>query len=123
MDTKGPITPSSDGNSYIFVIVDAFAHYVITNPAPKINSKYAIQTLLHHWIVKFGPPKILVTDQGTEYINQDMTHFCQVFNIYHAPRSAYAPWTNGLVENKMRNLGTFLRLFVNNPPTNWSLAS
>ena len=74
MDTKGPISPTSNGNSYIFVIVDAFSYYIVTNPAPNITPKYAILTLLHHWIAKFGPPQILVTDQGTEYINQDMTH-------------------------------------------------
>ena len=37
-DTKGPIFPSSEGNSYIMVIVDAFTHYVALNPVPHCNS-------------------------------------------------------------------------------------
>ena len=28
MDTKGPFSPSSQKNSYIFVIIDAFSHFV-----------------------------------------------------------------------------------------------
>ena len=120
MDTKGPISPSSQNNSYIFVIIDAFSHFVVTNPAPNITSKYAIQTLLHHWITKFGPPQYLVTDRGTEYINQDMAHLCSLFHINHSPRTPYSPWTNGLVEVQNRNLGTHLRIFLQNPPTNWS---
>ena len=120
MDTKGPISPSSQNNSYIFVIIDAFSLFVVTNPAPNITSKYAIQTLLHHWITKFGPPQYLVTDRGTEYINQDMAHLCSLFNINHSPRTPYSPWTNGLVEVQNRNLGTHLRIFLQNPPTNWS---
>ena len=28
IDTKGPINQTSEGNNYIFVIVDAFSHYV-----------------------------------------------------------------------------------------------
>ena len=119
MDTKGPISPYSQNNSYIFVIIDAFSHFVVTNPAPNINSKYAIQTLLHHWITKFGPPQYLVTDRGTEYINQDMAHLCSLFHINHSPRTPYSPWTNGLVEVQNRNLGTHLRIFLQNPPTNW----
>ena len=111
MDTKGPISPSSQNNSYIFVIIDAFSHFVVTNPAPHITSKYAIQTLLHHWITKFGPPQYLVTDRGTEYINQDMAHLCSLFHINHSPRTPYSPWTNGLVEVQNRNLGTHLRIF------------
>ena len=120
MDTKGPISPSSQNNSYIFVIIDAFSHFIVTNPAPHITSKYAIQTLLHHWITKFGPPQYLVTDRGTEYINQDMAHLCSLFHINHSPRTPYSPWTNGLVEVQNRNLGTHLRIFLQNPPTNWS---
>ena len=38
MDTKGPISPVADGNSYTFVIIDAFSHLIITNPTPHNNS-------------------------------------------------------------------------------------
>ena len=37
-DTKGPISPSSEVNSYIMVIVDAFTHYVALNPVPHVTS-------------------------------------------------------------------------------------
>ena len=43
-DTKGPISPSSEGNSYIMVIVDAFTHYVALNPVPHCNAYYAYTT-------------------------------------------------------------------------------
>ena len=62
----------------------------------------------------------LNTDRGTEYINQDMAHLCSLFHINHSPRTPYSPWTNGLVEVQNRNLGTHLRIFLQNPPTNWS---
>ena len=44
MDTKRPISPSSQGNFYIFVIIDAPSHFVVTNPAPQLSSEYAFQT-------------------------------------------------------------------------------
>ena len=40
--------------------------------------------------------------------------------IRHSPRTPYAPWTNGLVENQNKNLGTHLRLFLHNTPDNWA---
>ena len=64
-DTKGPISPSSEGNSYIMVIVGAFTHYVALNPVPHCNGYYAYTTLYDHWIAKFGLPELLVTDNGT----------------------------------------------------------
>ena len=118
MDTKGPFFPSSKGNSYFFVIFNAFSHFVVTNLTPQISSKYALQTLLHHWITKFGPSENLVTGRGTEHGNQQMTHLCSLFVIDRSPPTPYSPLTNGLVEVQNCNLGTHLRLFLQNPQIN-----
>ena len=96
-DTKGPISPSSEGNSYIMVIVDAFTHYVALNPVPHCNAYYAYTTHYEHWIAKFGLPEILVTDSGTEFLNNENITLCHLYNIKHKPRTSHAPWTNGLV--------------------------
>ena len=81
-DTKEPISPSSQiGNSYIMVIVDAFTHYVAINPVPHCNAYYAYTTLYEHWIAKFGLPEILVTDNGTEFLNIEIITPCHLYNI------------------------------------------
>ena len=108
IDTKGPINPSSKLNSYIHVIVDAFSHFVVTVPTKQNNSQNAVNSLLHHWITKFGPPVYLVTDRGSEYINSEL---CTTMGVRHSPRTPYAPWTNGLVENQNKTLGTHLDFF------------
>ena len=46
MDTKGPINPSSDGYSFIHVIVDAFSHFVVTVPIKKNNAKSAVKIFI-----------------------------------------------------------------------------
>ena len=75
MDTKGPISPSSDENSYVYII--AFTHYVVLHSSPKNYATNALTVLFDLWIVKFGIPDILVTDNGSEYINGELTHFCR----------------------------------------------
>ena len=100
MDTKGPINPPSKQNSYIHVIVDAFSHFVVTVPVKQNNAQNAVNSLLHHWITKYGPPVYLVTDRGSEYINSELANLCTTMGIRHSPRTPYAPWTNGLVENQ-----------------------
>ena len=40
--------------------------------------------------------------------------------IRHSPRTAYSPWTNGLVEVQNRNLGTHLRMFLHDTPNDWA---
>ena len=120
MDTKGPINPLSHNKSYIHVIIDAFSHFVVTVPIKSNNAKTTIETFLHHWIVKFGPPIYLVTDRGSEYVNKEMAHLCTLMGIRHSPRTAYSPWTNGLVEVQYRNLGTHLRMFLHDTPKDWA---
>ena len=58
MDTKGPILPSSDENSYVYVIVYAFTHYVELHPFPKNDAAHALTVLFDHWIGKFEIPNI-----------------------------------------------------------------
>ena len=48
MDTKGPMNPPSNQNSYIHVIVDAFSHFVVTVPIKHNNAQNAVNSLLHH---------------------------------------------------------------------------
>ena len=120
MDTKGPINPPSNQNSYIHVIVDAFSHFVVPVPIKQNNTQNAVNSLLHHWITKFGPPVYLVTDRDSEYINSELANLPTKMGTRHSPRTPYAPWTNGSVENQNRNLGTHLRLFSHNTPENWS---
>ena len=120
MDTKVPITPPSQTKSYIHVIVDAFSHFVDTVPVKSNDAKTAVKTLLHHWIFKFGPPIYLVSDRGSEYINTDMAHLCTLMAIRHSPRTPYSPWTNGLVEVQNKNLGTHIRMFLQNTPKDWA---
>ena len=116
MDTKGPINPLSHNKSYIHVIIDAFSHFVVTVPIKSNNAKDAVKTILHHWIIRFGPPIYLVTDRGSEYVNKEMAHLCTLMGIRHSSRTAYSPWENGLVEVQNRNFGTHLRM----SPKDWA---
>ena len=61
MATKDTISPSPDGSSYIYVIVDAFTHYAALHPSPKNDTANALTVLFDHWIVEFGIPDISVT--------------------------------------------------------------
>ena len=90
-DTKGTISPSSEGNSYIMLFVDAFTHYIALNPVPHCNAYYAYTTLYEHWIVKLVLPVILVTDNGTEFFNNEIITLCHLYNIKHKPRTSHAP--------------------------------
>ena len=99
-------------------IVDAFTYYVALNPIPHCNAYYAYTTLYEHWIAKFGLPEILVTDIGTEFINNEIITLCQLYNIKHKQRTSHAPWTNVLVKGMNRSLQEYLRGIINGKAIN-----
>ena len=68
------------------------------------------------FFIKFGPHIYLVTDRGSEYVNKEIAHLCTLMGIRHSPRTAYSPWTNGLVEVQNRNFGTHVRMFLHDTP-------
>ena len=81
---------------------------------------YAYTTLYEHWIAKFGLLEILVTDNGTEFINNEIITLCHLYNIKHKPRTSHAPWTNGLVEGMNRSLQEYLRCNINGNDTRYT---
>ena len=120
IDTKGPIHPTSEGNNYIFAIVDAFSHYVTIMCEPKNNAHYAFTALFEHWFMKFGLPEEITSDNGSEYINNELTNLCNYFEIKFKASTTYAPWTNGLVEGTNRIIGQFIRTLLDEKYHNWS---
>ena len=120
IDTKGPIHPSSEGNNFIFVIVDAFSHYVTIMCAPKNNAHYAFTALFEHWFMKFGLPEEIRSDNGSEYINTELIHLCNYFEIKFKTSTKCAPWTNGLIEGTNRIIGQFIRTLLDEKYHNWS---
>ena len=74
MDT---ISRTSDGNYNVYVIVDAFTHYVVLHPSHKNDAANALNILFDHWIVNFRKTDIRVTDNGNEYIKVEFAQFCR----------------------------------------------
>ena len=102
------------------VKVDAFLHYVALNPVPHCNAYYAFTTLYEHCIAKIGLPEILVTENGTEFINNGIITLCHLYNLKHKPRTSHAPWTNGLIKGMNRSQQENLRGIINGNDTRYT---
>ena len=102
------------------IIVDALTLYVALNPVHNCNAYNAYKTLYEHWIAKCGLPDILVTDNVTEIINNEILTLCQLYKIKPKPRTSHAPWTNGSVEGKNRSLQDYLRCIINGNDTKYT---
>ena len=72
MDTIEPLS-LSEGFCHIIVIIDHFSRYIELFPSKDVSAKSA-SNALHQHICRFGVPMELVTDQGTQFLNETLTN-------------------------------------------------
>ncbi|KAK4327098.1 hypothetical protein Pmani_002410 [Petrolisthes manimaculis] len=59
---------------------------------------------LHAWVANFGPPSIIVTDQGTQFTSRAWHDLLRLLGTSHSKTTAYHPCSNGMVERLHRRL-------------------
>ena len=83
---------------YFLHIIDHFTRF---SQAVLIADKKP-QTILNNlnksWIFQFGCPKRILTDNGGEFLNEEMTSNSELMNIKLLNTAAESPWSNGTVE-------------------------
>jgi hypothetical protein len=79
------------------VITEYLTKYPYAVP---IKTKSAVEIAEHllQYICLFGPPKVLLSDQGTEFLNKVVDELLKTSGVEHKVTSAYHPQTNGLTE-------------------------
>jgi len=97
-----PLTTS--GNKYVIVATDYHTKWVEAQPIPNKTASIVAGFLYEEVICKHGSPKVLLSDQGTEFLNTLVKQICTFFEIKHRTTTPYHPQTNGLTERFNRTL-------------------
>ncbi|CAF1031511.1 unnamed protein product [Brachionus calyciflorus] len=89
--------------------------------AKQIRSKTATEIADNLWefICLFGPPKVVLYDQGKEFNNAVVDNLIQRVGAEHFVTSAYHPRTNGQVERFNGELVKCLRRHCEQNPEDW----
>ena len=98
MDIVGPISESEKGYKYILVVSDYATRYVITTPMVNQTAETVARHLINEIFTRFGAPKIILSDQGTNFQSKLVKSISELFNIKQTCTTPYHPQTDGLVE-------------------------
>ena len=111
---------TAEGYIGILVITEYLSKYPYAVP---IRSKTAEEIARHllTFISMFGPPKIILTDQGREFCNSVVENLISNIGVEHKVTSAYNPRTDGQTERFNQTLIEALRKHSETNPTNWHL--
>jgi transposase InsO family protein len=111
VDTIGPLPVDTRGSEYILVIIDCFTRFVTLHAIPDTTAEYAVNAMLQH-IGTFGCPRLIKTDNGSQFVNEMVTDLITLLGTKHARTIAYSKEENGIVERANKEVMRHLRAFT-----------
>ena len=86
------------------IVVDAFSKWLKVVKVSSATFSITVEKL-HSIFATHGIPRILVTDNGLQFISSEFQAFMKNNGIKHIYSAPYHPATNGLAERSVQTLG------------------
>jgi len=119
----GPFPVSTNGNTYILTYLDDFSKYMVCAAMPNGEATTAAKTFFNDMVSRFGVPRLLIRDNGTNFVSQLFEETCKLLGVDRLHTSPYhkTHQSNGSLERSHRPLVEFLRCVVDEGGSNWDL--
>jgi transposase InsO family protein len=99
MDLLGPLTLTERGNRFLLVVTDRFSELTRAYPLASTTAEVVAKVFFDGWFsAGYGIPRILLTDNGTQFVAKFFQTFCKILGIKQVFTSAYRPSTNRQTE-------------------------
>lgn len=105
--TVGIVPTTAKGNKYIVSMQCNLTKYVIYAPVPDKSASTIARALVDDLILRFGPVKPLLSDAGTDYVNEVMSGICELLHIQKRQATTAHPEKIGSLERNHRVLNDF----------------
>ena len=119
MDILGPLPRTKHGKRFILVITDRFTKLTKTEPLRTITSLAVAKAFCKTWVYNFGTPKVLLTDNGTQFTSRFFMQVCRILGTEKVFTTEYHPQANGQAERFNRTLLAALRNYVSDSQKDW----
>ena len=120
LDLLGPLLPAQGNLKYVVVAVDYFSKWIEAKPLATITSVTVQNFFRQNIVCRFGVPKAITVDNGTQFDAKVFKDFCDQIGTKIHFASVRHPESNGLVERANDIIMTgIMKLIFNQPRGKW----
>ena len=110
------------GNQYVLLIVDHFTRFAQGYACTNKSAKTAAVKLYNDFVLRFGFPNKILSDQGGEFQNRLFDHLHRLAGVEKLKTTPYHPQCNGLCERMNETLIGMLRTLSKDCKSKWPTA-
>jgi hypothetical protein len=120
LDLLGPLPPAQGNLKYVVVAVEYFSKWIEAKPLATITSVTVQKFFWQNIVCRFGVPKAITVDNGTQFDAEAFKEFCEQIGTKIHFASVRHPESNGLVERANGIIMTgIMKLIFNHPRGKW----
>lgn len=116
-DLVGALPTSPEGYRYCLTIIDRATGWPEAFPLQDISAETVAQTIYDGWIVRFGCPVTLTSDQGRQFESNLFRQLMKYTGTEKLRTTPYHPEANSVIERWHKSLKAALKARINN--TSW----
>jgi hypothetical protein len=120
LDLLGPLPPAQGNLKYVVVAVEYFSKWIEAKTLATITLVTVQKFFWQNVVCRFGVPKAITVDNGTQFDAEDFKEFCEQIGTKIHFASVRHPESNGLVERANGIIMTgIMKLIFNQPRGKW----
>ncbi|GJS86116.1 reverse transcriptase domain-containing protein [Tanacetum coccineum] len=119
MDILGPLPQASEKLKFVIVAIDYITKWIEAKPLVMITGKDVKKFVWENIVCRFGLPRIIVTDNETQFVNNPFKGRCESLNIKQMNTAVAHPQASGLVERANKSLMEGIKAMLGRERTGW----
>ncbi|KAL5785135.1 hypothetical protein ACOSQ2_007527 [Xanthoceras sorbifolium] len=120
MDIVGKLPIATGGKVYMLAVTDYFTKWVEAESYVRIKDSEVKSFIWKNVICRYGVPKEIVTDNGSQFISYDFQDFCDKWSIKLSYSNPRYPQANGQAESTNKTIMSTLKKRLDQCKGKWA---
>lgn len=112
LDIVGPLPRTREGHEFILTMQDQLSKFCLAVPLQNALATTTADALIKKLICIFGAPRVIITDQGRNFMSKLMEQVARRFRIKRLRTTAFHPQANGSLERSHHALAEYLKQYA-----------